>query len=300
MSHHHHHHEHEHGHHHHHDVTNMSKTKLFFVVLMNFVITVAQAIGGLLSGSLALLSDALHNLSDTLAILLSYVSIRLSGKPSNEKKMFGYKRANILSAFINSAVLLAISVYLTFEAIQRFIHQETVEGNIVIIVSLIGLIANLVSVLLLSKDSKNSLNIRSSYLHLMSDMVSSVIVLISGVMIKYYEMYWIDPVFTILINILIVKSVWGVLKESIHILMEGSPKGLDVAEMKKELDKLKGISEIEEIKAWNLDDNHICMEVKVVLIDMKISESMEIKQKIIHIAKEHYGAKNCIVEFSSY
>ncbi|PLS19588.1 cation transporter [Bacillus sp. M6-12] len=294
----HHHHEHHHSHHHH-DASQISKTKLFWVVLMNLLITVAEFIGGILSGSLALLSDALHNLSDTIAILLSYVSIRLSSKSANERKMFGYKRANILSAFINSAVLLALSVYLSFEAVQRFIHQETVNGNTVIIVSLIGLVANLVSVLLLSKDSKHSLNIRSSYLHLMSDMVSSVIVLFSGIMIKYFHVYWIDPVFTIIINILIVKSVYSVLKESIHILMEGSPENISIEEMKKELKTIENVIDITEVKAWSLDDNHICIELKMKIEDMKISESNQIKHKIEHILEEHYGARDFIIEFTS-
>ena len=151
----------------------MSGRKIFWVTVLNAAITAAEVVGGLLSGSLALLSDAVHNLSDTIAVAMSYVAWRISQKPRDTKRTFGYKRAEILSAFINSAILLAVLSILLFEAVRRIQSPETIDSTLMIIVAVIGLIANLASVLLLEKDSKSSLNIKASYLHLISDTVSS-------------------------------------------------------------------------------------------------------------------------------
>ncbi|HED23524.1 MAG TPA: cation transporter, partial [Firmicutes bacterium] len=156
------------------DQGKISGKRIFWVVLLNAAITVAEFIGGLLSGSLALLSDAAHNLSDTAAIALSYFANRIARRPRDARKTFGYKRAEILAAFINSAVLLVISLFLITEAIKRFRNPETIDGVLMITVAVIGLLANLLSVFLLHRDSRDNLNIRSSYLHLISDTVSSI------------------------------------------------------------------------------------------------------------------------------
>jgi len=163
------------SHHHHlHDTSNLSGKKIFWVTLLNATITITEVIGGILSGSLALLSDAMHNLSDTLAIAMSYVANKVARRPNNAKKTYGYKRAEILSAFINSGVLLILSGILIYEGIRRFFTPEVIDGKLLIIVAVIGLVANLLSVLFLKKDSKESLNIKASYLHLLSHTISSV------------------------------------------------------------------------------------------------------------------------------
>ena len=145
------------GHDHHHDISTVSKSRLVFVIIFDFIIALAEVIGGLISGSLSLISDAIHNLSDTASIILSYVSIRISEKPKSKTKTYGYKRANILSAFVNSAALIGIAIYLVIEAIRRFTSPTPIEGNTVIIVAVIGLLGNLFSVLLLKKGAKENL-----------------------------------------------------------------------------------------------------------------------------------------------
>ncbi|ERI90624.1 cadmium, cobalt and zinc/H(+)-K(+) antiporter domain protein [Clostridiales bacterium oral taxon 876 str. F0540] len=148
----------------------MSLIKLFLVIILNLIITIAEVLGGLISGSLSLISDALHNLSDTAAIASSYFSIKISRKPKNNTRTYGYKRANILSAFINSAALLGISIYLLIVAFRKFFRPSVVQSNTVIMVAIIGLLGNLFSVLLLSKSSKENINLKLSYLHLLSDL----------------------------------------------------------------------------------------------------------------------------------
>lgn len=171
---------------HSHEVSTLSGKKIFWVTLLNATITITEIVGGILSGSLALLSDAVHNLSDTIAIALSYYANKIAQKPKDARRTFGYQRAEILSAFVNSSVLLAISILLIIEAFKRWRSPEHIDGTLMIIVALIGLIANFVSVFLLEKDSHQNLNIKSSYLHLLSDTVSSVGVLAGGIAIRLW------------------------------------------------------------------------------------------------------------------
>ena len=187
--------------HHHHEMENGGNRSLLLATVLNVFITVVEIIGGIMANSLALLSDALHNLSDTIAILLAYIAAKVSRRSSNERKTFGYKRVEILAAFFNALVLIGISVFLVYEAIFRFSHPEPVKGLLMLVVATAGLIFNLLAVLLLKKYSGASLNIRSAYLHLLGDTLSSVAVIIGGVLIYFFEIYWVDPLITILISI---------------------------------------------------------------------------------------------------
>ena len=287
------------GHHHDHDISNVSKGRLLFVIAFNFIITLSEIIGGLLSGSLSLVSDAFHNLSDTVSIILSYVAIKIAEKPKDKKRTYGYKRANILSAFINSASLTGISVFLTVEAIRRFASPSPVAGNIVIIVAIIGLFGNLFSILLLKKGSKESMNIKSSYLHLLSDTLSSVVVIASGILIRFTGVYWIDPVMTILINVIILRSSYSVLKESISIFMQSAPVDIDIDEVCSSLDSIEGVKGVHHIHVWRLDENNIMFEGHVQIEDMPVSRSAETSERIQHMLEEKYKINHSVIQFES-
>lgn len=299
----HHNHNHSHSerghHHHHHDVSSMNKGRLFFTIIFNLIIALAEVIGGIISGSLSLISDALHNLSDTVSIVLSYISIRIAEKPKSKTKTYGYKRANILSAFINSASLIGISIFLAIEAIRKFTNPKQVNGDIVIIVAIVGLLGNLFSVLLLKKGAKENINIKSSYLHMVSDALSSVAVIIAGIIIKYFSIYWIDPVLTILINIVILKSSYEVLKESINILMQGTPLNIDIDEIIEELLKVEKIMGVHHVHVWRLDENNTVLEGHIEVEDMLISQSKIIADRIEHVLGEYFGINHCVVQFET-
>lgn len=288
-----------HSHHHHHDVSGMNKGRLFFVIIFNFIIALAEVLGGTISGSLSLISDAVHNLSDTASIILSYVSIRMSEKPKDKSKTYGYKRANILSAFVNASSLIGISIFLAVEAIRKFITPQHINGNTVIIVAIIGLFGNLFSVLLLRKGAKDNINIKSSYLHLLSDALSSVAVIIAGFVIKYLSIYWIDPLLTILINIVIVKSSYEILKESLSILMQGTPESIDIDKIEDKLLKIEEIRDVHHIHVWRLDENNTVLEGHIQINDMLISESNIIIEKIEHILEENFDINHTAIQFES-
>jgi len=182
-----------------------------FTILLNIGITIAQLIGGFISGSLALLSDAVHNLSDVLALIISYVANWLSNKKKqNLGQTFGYKRAEIIAAFFNAATLIIIAVFLAIEAIKRFTNPIEIGSNLVIWLALIGVLGNGLGVLLLKKDASHNLNMKSAYLHLLTDMLTSVAVFIGGLLMKFYQIYWVDAILTLIISIYLIYMSWRI------------------------------------------------------------------------------------------
>lgn len=278
-----------------HDVSGLSGKKIFWVTLLNATITAAEIIGGILSGSLALLSDAIHNLSDTAAIAMSYVANRIAQKPKDAKRTYGYRRAEILSAFVNSAVLLAISLVLIVEAFKRLGSPERINGTLMITVALIGLVANFISAYLLEKDSHASLNIKSSYLHLISDTVSSVGVLAGGIAIKIWGIVWIDPLITILISLYILRETSLVMKKTVAILMQSSAE-LDYELIKNDIEKLELVNNIHHVHSWMSDEKTIYFEAHIDMEDILLSEAEKVYEKIEHILTEHYGISHITLQ----
>jgi cobalt-zinc-cadmium efflux system protein len=249
-------------------------------MLLNILITVVQIAGGIISGSLALISDALHNLSDAVSIIISYIAIRLKKHNNSERHTFGLKRAEILAAVINSAVLIAIYIFLFYEAFLRFLKPNKIEAGIMTLIAFIGFIANLTGTILLRRDSKNSINIRSSYVHLLSDSVSSIAVVLGGIAIAVWNILWIDPLLTILIGIYIIKESFNILLEAVHVLMEGAPSEISLDEVKKEVEKFSEVKDIHHIHIWTVGDGDIHLEAHVNISDIKISESDKLRFKI--------------------
>lgn len=270
-----------------HEHSKLSGKKIFWVTVLNASITVAEIIGGILSGSLALLSDAIHNLSDTVAIALSYVANRIAQKPTDSKRTFGYKRVEILAAFINATVLLAISVVLIIEAFKRWQSPETINGTMMFIVASIGLVANFISVLLLWRDSHENLNIKSSYLHLISDTVSSLGVLVGGIAIMLWNVVWIDPLITVLISLYIIRKAWHVIKKTVDILMQSSPP-LDYESIKNDIKKIDQVKNIHHVHGWMTNERTIYFEAHVDLEDMQLSQAEEIYDEIGDYLKEKH------------
>jgi len=213
---------HPHSHNHSHSHTELKSTNLLISILLNIIITVAQIIGGIVSGSLALLSDALHNFSDVISLVISYIANLLSKKEASINRTFGYKRAEILAAFINAFTLIIVAVLLIVEAVKRFYNPEPIESNLVIWLSFIAILGNGFSVLLLRKDAEKNMNMRSAYLHLLTDMMASVAVLIGGLLMKYYQIFWVDSLLTLIIALYLIWVGFDLFKESFKVFMFGS------------------------------------------------------------------------------
>ena len=285
------------GHEHHHSTAGTSEKSLLAAVVLNFTITIAEIIGGIISNSLALLSDAIHNLGDGLAVLLAYIAHRVSKKESNRRKTFGYKRIEILAAFVNSIVLAAICVFLIWEAVQRFQNPAPIKGLVMFSVASVGLLANLIAVVLLRSGSKENINIRAAYVHLLGDTLSSVVVIIGGILIWQFEIFWIDPLITILISLYILKETYLLLRDSFNILMQSSPGELNLDDIKSEVEKLEGVNNIHHVHAWSLNDRQVYFEGHIDLNeDMPVSKTDALKQRIRGLLHNKFNIDHTTIE----
>lgn len=246
-----------HDHHHHHEVEGKN---LLFSILLNIGITVAQVVGGIISGSLALLSDALHNFSDVLSLVFSYLAHKLSKKQASVNQTFGYKRAEIIAAFVNASTLLIVALFLIYEAILRFINPQEITSDLVIWLSLLGIVFNGLSVILLKKDADKNLNMKSAYLHLFTDMMASVAVLVGGLLMKYFQWYWVDSVMTLLIAIYLLYVGYDLLKKSTQMLMLFTPSHIDINKIIEEVHKIQGVSKLHHIHVWYLNEDELHLE----------------------------------------
>lgn len=292
-------HDHDHDHSHSHvDVTRISATKLFWVIVLNFGITFAEIVGGVISGSLSLVSDALHNFSDAIAVIISYIAVKLSAKKVSIEHTFGFKRSEILAAFINSSVLVGVSCYLFYQAVLKFIQPEEIHGSIMLTVAIVGLLGNVLSMLFLGGHSEENMNIKSAYLHMLSDAVSSVAVILGAIGIIFFKIYWIDPVLTILIGLYVLRESFRILKRSTHILMQGAPLDISVENIKNELENIEKIDNVHHIHLWTLDEKNIFLEAHVELPDMSLSKTCEIKAKIDEKLKI-FRITHCTIQFET-
>lgn len=258
------------GRHHHHAVSGRN---VLITIIFNVVITVAQVFGGIISGSMALLSDAAHNFSDVLSLIISYWAIKLSGREQTLMQTYGFKRAGIFAAFINTAVLLVIAVLLIWQAVLRLINPEPVSGQIVIILATAGIVFNGLSLLFIRSDARGNMNIRSAFLHLFADMLTSVAVLAGGVAIRYFGWLWIDGALTIVIASYLVYSSWGIFYSSVRIFMQFTPRNIDIEEIDRQISAIVGIKNLHHVHVWQLDEDELMFEAHVDLSeDLRISE----------------------------
>lgn len=258
----------EHNHSH-----NLSGQKLGLTILLNLGITIAQFIGGILSGSIALLSDAAHNFSDVISLLVSYTANRLAKKRATSDKTFGYKRAEIIAAFINAISLVLLSIWLIIESVQRLLTPEAVNEITVIYLSLVAIAGNGLSVYLLYRQTDKNLNIKSAYIHLLSDLMASVVVLIGGISIYFFDWYWIDPLLGVIISIYLIYLGYDLLKESIRILMLYTPVEIDLSEVVAAVHGIQPVRKLHHIHIWKLNDTEIHLEAH-----LDLSENLTLKE----------------------
>ncbi|KFC60048.1 cobalt transporter [Flavobacterium gilvum] len=260
-----------------------------FSIVLNIVITVAQAIGGVISGSLSLLSDALHNFSDVLSLVFSYVAHKLSRKKASNDQTFGYKRAELIAAFVNALTLISVALFLVYEGIERFFNPQPIKFGLVIWLSILGIVANGLSAVMLKNDADKNLNMKSAYLHLFTDMLASVAVLIGGFLMKYYQWFWVDSILTLIIAIYLIIVGFDLLKESTQMLMLFTPSHIDVNEIISEVHKIPGVKKLHHIHVWYLNEEELHLEAHLDCSeDIKMSEFNILLDKVEHILFEKF------------
>ena len=276
-------HNHDHDHAHGHEKIRTSaggQRDLLIALSITVLMMIAEVVGGLLSNSLALLSDAGHMFTDNLALLLSFFAMKFATMPATEKKTFGFYRLEILAALLNGIVLVLISIYIMYQAYLRMIHPQPVEGQLMLIVAIIGLVANVAGAFFLFKHSHASLNIRGAYLHIVGDALSSVGVVIGGIIIIYFGWYLIDPILSIIISMIIIYGSWSLVKESVNILLESVPSHLDIDTVTAEIAQVKGVREAYHIHIWAITSGVYSMSAHVLIDDQLVSGCRNIIDEI--------------------
>jgi len=270
-------------HHHHHDVSGKN---LFITILLNIIITLSQIVGGILSGSLALLSDAMHNFSDVLALVIAYVANRLAKKENNKDKTFGYKRAEVIAALFNASVLVGIGLFLIIEAFEKFYHPEPINSTLVIGLGILSIILNAASVLLVKDDAHDNMNIKAAYLHLLTDVMTSVAVVVGGVLMYYFQLFWVDPLVSLLIAFYLIWASLGIIKESLSVLMQFTPSDIDIDEVIHSINSIDAISNVHHLHLWKLDDHRINLEAHLDFNDnitlQEATDVLEILEEKLH------------------
>lgn len=285
--------------HQHVDVKDTSGSRLLFTLSLNLIIPVAQVMGGVYAHSMALISDATHNFSDFVAILLAYIAHRIGKKGASFQNTFGYKRAEILAATMNVAILIGASAFIIYEAVERFYHPQAVIGRVVILLAGVGILGNGLSAWLLHRDSKHSLNVRGAFLHMMGDLLTSVMVLINGVVLMFRPWYWLDPLLSMLIVVFILKNCWSILKASAGILMNATPKGLDLEEIKEFLEQIPDVCRIHYLHAWNISATSIGFSCHVEVLDQRVSQTEKLGETIRHELFHRFGIDHPVLQFET-
>ena len=286
-----------HSHNHSHQDANLKGKPLAIAIALNLLITVAQVVGGILAGSLALLGDALHNFSDVLSLIISYVANTLRSKKNTPQRTYGYKRAQILAALINALTLIGVSIYLIFEAVSRLTDVQPVISTYVIWLAVLGILVNGGSALMLAKMQKGDSNLRSAYLHLVADFATSFAVLLGGLAMYLYDVYWIDSAITIFVSIYLILTAGKLFLHTIDVLMHFVPSEIDIAKISEKLKSMESVEDVHHIHIWRLDDESIHFEGHVRLFeDMPVSEFDVLKCNIEEVLFHDFGITHCSLQ----
>ena len=274
----------EHHGHHHHAVEITSVNKAFIVgICLNFVFVVVEVIAGLLNHSLSLLSDAGHNLADVGALALSLLAFRMVKIKSSSAYTYGYKKTSILAALFNAVVLLVSVGAIAYEAIHRLLNPVAIQGNTIAAVAGMGILINGFTAYLFLKDKEKDINIKSAYLHLLSDAIVSFGLVVAGIIIHYTNWYWLDPVFSFIIAVVIVINTWRLLKDSFRLSLDGVPTGIDIEKIKQAALQVKGVIEIHHLHIWAISTTQNALTAHIVVSEtITLNEMQKMKETLKH------------------
>jgi len=287
----------DHGHGHDHVPGDIKGRRFVLSIALTGLIFVAEVVGGLLTGSLALLSDAAHVFLDALALGLSYGALRLAALPPNERHTYGYHRLQVVAALINGATLLLVSVEIFREAWERFANPSPVLAGPMLIVAVVGLVVNLVVALVLGGHDHRDLNVHSAFLHVVGDALASVGVIVAGVIILFTGWTWVDPIVGMLIAVIILINSGRVLRRSLHILVEGMPGDMTASAVAETMNEVAGVTKVHDLHVWTLGPGYIALSAHVVLDDQALSQTEEIMDELKTVLSEEFDIEHTTIQF---
>lgn len=278
-----------HTHSHLREAARQSTRRLSLSLFLTLGFVIIEAAAGIFSNSLALLTDAAHNLTDVMALALSWFAVRITARPANERKTYGYHRVGILVALINSTTLVLISLGIFWEAWRRFVSPPEVQSGILVGVGLIAVIVNFVTAMLVHKGSDSDLNLRSAFVHLMGDVLSTVGAVLAGVAIYFTGANWLDPLVSVLIGGLILYNAWGILREAVDILLEAKPRDINSADLIEDILRIEGVLGVHDLHLWSIAQNLRTMSAHILTADLSISSGAGIQRRISEMVARRYN-----------
>jgi cobalt-zinc-cadmium efflux system protein len=287
---------HNHAHTHFNEITKQTVRRLALSLIITLIFVFVEIGAGVFANSLALLTDAAHNFTDVLALALSWWALRLTSQPANQEKTYGYHRAGILAALANSTTLVVIALGIFYEAYQRFINPPEVQADVLIGVGVVAFVINVVTALLVRRGAEHDLNIRAAFIHLMGDVMSTVGAVIAGVIISFTDWNWLDPLVSVLIGILILWSAWSIVRESVDILMEGTPTDIDMNAMIQDISAVDGVRGVHDLHVWSITRGLRTLSAHLVTDDLPISEGASIQTGVNEVLYHNYNINHATLQ----
>ena len=278
------------------DLTQQTTKRLALSLGLTLAFVIVEVISGILSNSLALLTDAAHNFTDVIALGLSWYAIRIATRPANAGKTYGYHRVGILVALVNSTTLIIISFGIFYEAWQRLVSTPEVNSVILTSVAALAFIVNVGTAWLVQKGSENDLNLRSAFVHLMGDVLSTLGAVIAGIVIYFTKWNWLDPAISALIGVLILWNAWGILRQTIHILLESTPENIDMQSMVSDLESVNGVRGVHDLHVWSINENLRILSAHVMTDDVPISLGNAIQRGVNEVLLHKYNIQHATLQ----
>lgn len=277
--------------------SSIGQKSLAIALSITFLMMVAEVAGGIISNSLALLSDAGHMLTDILALALSLFAIKFGERPATSKKTYGFYRLEILAALINGGFLILISLYIAYNAYLRLLKPPEINAPVMMVIAFLGLVVNVFAVFLLRKTSRGNLNVRGAYLHIIGDALSSIGVLAGGSIILLTGWYITDSILSLMISVVIIKGAFGLIRDSVDILLEAAPKGINLEEVIRDIKKIEGVKDVHHIHLWTITSGIYAMSGHVLIEDILMSKSAQILENINSLLRERFLIDHTTLQF---
>jgi len=287
---------HNHSHSHFGDIAHQTTRRLSLSLFLTAGFVILELIAGILGNSLALLTDAAHNFTDVIALGLSWYALRIASRPAHEGKTYGYHRVGILVALVNSTTLIIISFGIFYEAWRRLISTPEVDPVILTSVAAVAFIINVWTAWLVHRGSENDLNLRSTFVHLMGDVLSTIGAVIAGIIIYFTKWNWLDPLVSALIGVLILWNAWGILRQTIHILLESTPENIDMQSMVSDLESVDGVRGVHDLHVWSINENLRILSAHVMTDDVPISLGNAIQRGVNEVLLHKYNIQHATLQ----
>ena len=281
---------------HSHDTESLSDLKLIVAIGINVGLTVVQVIGGLVSGSLSLIADALHNLSDAGALGIALLARVIGRKPPDVRRSFGYRRAEVIAALINLTTLILVGLYLVYEALWRLFNPEAIEGWIVVVIAGVALCIDLITAFLTFSSSKNSVNIKAAFLHNVSDAMASLGVMLAGSLVLLFQWYWVDTLVTLVIAGVVLWQGTSTMPVVMQLLMDGTPEHVSVPSLVESMTSIDGVEHVYHVHVWQIDEHRSALEAHVQIRKERLGHQEDIKSELRELLKELHSIEHSTLE----